>query len=73
MVDLIVYVTDKAEKDRLFDKWSDFLGAHFPNGGFGNRQHRRQECLLCFFCVKITSALDFFEISIIIYLLERML
>lgn len=26
-------VTDKAVKDALFDKWSDFLGRHFPNGG----------------------------------------
>lgn len=47
-------VTDKATKDRLFDKWSDFLGRHFPNGGKEDPNY----CILHFTAKETTVYID---------------
>lgn len=55
-------VTDKAVKDGLFDKWSDFLGRHFPNGGKDDPEY----CILHFVAneatIYIGGAFETFEI-----------
>ena len=47
-------VTDKAVKDGLFVKWSDFLGRHFPNGG----QDDPNYCVLRFTAEETTIYID---------------
>ena len=47
-------VTDKAVKDELFYKWSDFLGRHFPNGGKDDPEY----CILHFVANETTIYID---------------
>lgn len=47
-------VTDKAVKDELFYKWSDFLGRHFPNGGKDDPEY----CILHFVANETTIYMD---------------
>ena len=47
-------VTDKTTTDNLWNKWSDFLGRHFPNGGKEDPDY----CVLHFTANETTVYID---------------
>ena len=47
-------VTDKKVKDDLYDRWSDFLGKHFPDGGKDDPNY----CILHFIADEATIYID---------------